>query len=227
MAVAVVVAAGESRRMGDFGDKQFVSLAGRPLLAHTLQAFQDTGVVTRVVLVCNAERIEQARGLAQEFGLRKVDSVVEGGRMRQESVANGLREVADDEIVAVHDGARPLITPDLIARSISSLGEWDGAVLGVPVTDTVKEVDGEHVVTGTLDRTKLWLAHTPQVFPARLLKEALQTAQRQHFAGTDDAVLVERIGGRLLMVEGSTENIKITVGDDLARAEAILARRGA
>ncbi|RJQ52621.1 MAG: 2-C-methyl-D-erythritol 4-phosphate cytidylyltransferase [Actinobacteria bacterium] len=225
VATGVVVAAGESRRMGESVDKQFAVLAGRPLIVHTLSAFQSCESIERVVLVCNADGIARSRDLVREFGLAKVDAIVEGGRMRQESVANGLREVDEDDLAAIHDGARPLVSPDLITQCIEALPEWDGVVPGLRIGSTVKEVDADCVITATLDRTKLWLAQTPQVFPARFLKEALATAERQHFAATDDAALVERIGGRVLMIEGLGENFKITFPEDLVRAELILAGR--
>lgn len=227
MAVAVVVAGGESRRMGELGDKQFAILAGRPLLVHTLSAFECCDAVQRVVLVCGPEHMNRAEELVAEHGLTKVGSVVEGGAMRQQSVANGLLEVDDDAIVAIHDGARPLVTPELISRAVDALPGWDGVVLAMPATDTVKQVDGEGLVIETLDRTSIWLAQTPQVFEAHLLKEALGVAERQHAAATDDAALVERLGCRVVAIEGSAENIKITVPDDLDRAERILAMRSA
>lgn len=224
--VAVVVAAGESCRMGAAGDKQSALISGAPVLARAVRAFEDCADVDRIVVVCSAERVDAVRTLVGECRLSKAADVVVGGAARQQSVANGVSAVAGDAIVAVHDGARPLVTPELISATIAALPGWDGVVPGLAVTDTVKQVDAEGRVTATLDRAATWLVQTPQVFRSRVLREALAAAARDGIEATDDAALVERVGGRVRVIEGLADNIKITVPGDLTRAEEILEGRG-
>lgn len=225
MAVAVVVAAGESRRMGSVGDKRFAALGDRPVLAHALGAFERCKSVERVVLVCAADATDRAAELASEYGLTKVEDVVAGGAIRQESVTNGMKHVRAGEVVVVHDGARPLVTPELIERAIEALSGWDGVVVAVPATDTVKQVEPNDSVSATLDRNRVWLAQTPQVFAAGVLEEALEAASARGVHATDDAALVERLGKRVRVVQGSIDNIKVTVPADIDRAERILQAR--
>lgn len=224
MATAIIVAAGESRRMGALGDKQFVPLADRPLVAHAVHAFEHCRLVDEVILVCQPTRVEEASRLFAEAGLRKLSRVVAGGARRQESVARGLAHIGGG-IVAVHDGARPLVTPELIAAAIEALPGWDGVVAAMRATDTVKEADADGAVRATLDRDSVWLAQTPQVFDAAVLKEALTVAERDGVTATDDAALVERLGWRVRVIEGTADNIKITTPTDLERAEMLLAKR--
>lgn len=235
---ALIVAAGKGQRMrveasslarGGFSGvgpgKQYSSLCGEPLLAHTLRAFQGCDSVHQIVVVVNEEDIEVCRGLIEEYDISKVSEITGGGEERQDSVGNGLRVLdGDTEVVVIHDGARPLILPRLVEEAISALSGWDGVVLGVPVKDTVKFVEGERIVQ-TLDRSKLWCIQTPQVFPRHLLEEAHERARSDGFYGTDDAVLLERLGYKVRVIMGSHENIKITVPEDLLVAEAILAKR--
>lgn len=223
--VAVIVAAGESRRMGAAGDKQFAMLAGRPVLAHALRTFEDCGGIDAIVLVCAEDRLEEARRLVIEEGLAKVTDVVCGGAERQQSVAKGLACVRDDDVVAIHDGARPLVTPALIETVISALPGWDGVVPALGVTDTVKQVDERETVIATLDRASVRLVQTPQAFAAGCLREAVQAADSDGIVATDDAALVERLGGRVRIVDGSEQNIKITLPADLRLAESVLAAR--
>lgn len=210
--------------MGGQG-KQYLLLRGEPLLAHTLRAFQDCSVIQQIVLVTKKEDLERCQQLVEEYRFDKVCQVAEGGAERQDSVYNGLKFLpGGTRIVAVHDGARPLITPEIVERSIAKLEDWDGLVVGVPAKDTLKQVEGERIIE-TLPRQQIWYIQTPQVFVANLLVQAYEKAEQDNYRGTDDAVLMERLGYSIRIVEGSYENIKITTLEDLAAAEAILARR--
>ena len=215
---AIVVAAGRSSRMGGL-DKLFAPLGGRPLLARTLTAFQECGAVRRIVLVLAAENLARGLALAEEEGLSKVRTVCLGGRRRQDSVWEGLGALGPCAWVVVHDGARPLVTPRLIEEGLAAARETGAAVCGLPAGDTVKRVDEQGRVLRTLDRRRLWVIHTPQVFRYDILREAHERSRR---TATDDAALVERLGHRVRVYPGSPRNLKVTTPEDLALAEALL-----
>ena len=225
--VAVVPAGGLGRRMGAGTPKQFLMLDGVPMMLHSLRVLDRAPSVTEVVLVVPKE--EQARVLTEvvdRYGLKKVLKVVPGGATRQESVHHGLNEVDDDvEIVVVHDAVRPFVTEDLIERSIEAARKHGGAIAAVPMKDTPKQTGTDGLIHKTLDRAGLWLAQTPQTFRRALVVEAYRKAGVEHVHATDDAALVERLGHKVAIVEGSWENIKITTPEDMILAEAILAAR--
>jgi 2-C-methyl-D-erythritol 4-phosphate cytidylyltransferase len=229
MATAVIAAGGTGVRFGRADGKQLVEVAGAPLVGHTLVAFEESRHVSSVVLVVDPDRIEVfEQETVARLGLRKVVAVVGGGDTRQVSVERGLEAVSGEEdVVAVHDGARPLITPETIDGVVSALADAhgvDGLVVGHPVFDTLKAVDGDEV-TGTPDRAGLWVAQTPQVFWARALLEAYASAAREGFQGTDDASLVSWAGGVVRMYAGSRDNIKATVEEDLEYVGHVLESR--
>lgn len=224
MNVALIAAAGIGKRMGGRG-KQYLSLRGEPMLVLALDAFQDCSAIDRIIVVVSKEDVLRCQDLIERYELTKVCKVVAGGRERQDSVYNGLKALPHEtKIVAVHDGARPLVTSEMIESSLTKLEGWDGVVVGVPVKDTLKRVKGDKVVE-TLDRREIWHIQTPQIFFADLLIKAYQKARDQSFYGTDDAVLMERMGYRIRVELGSYDNIKITTPEDLIAAEAILAQR--
>lgn len=200
--------------------KQFRDLHGRPLLQWSLDALFAAGT-DRAVVVVPKDLHRDARDL---FADDRVE-VVDGGPSRQNSVWNGLRLV-ESQVVVVHDGARPLVTPQMIEMAIGALGDADGAVPVVPVDETLKQVKEDEVVK-TIDRAKLRRVQTPQVFVTEVLKEAHTKARADRFEATDDAQLVERYGGRIKVFEGDRANVKVTYEEDLAVVEAILAARGA
>lgn len=223
---AVVVAAGDGRRLGADRPKAFVGLGGRPLLAHSVDMLEAHDRVDRIVLVVPAGWEEPASLLADELVAGKVAAAVAGGPARALSVAAGLREVAADAgAVLVHDAARPFASPALVDRVLAALAEADGAVPAVPVTDTVKRVRGGEV-TETLERSELRAVQTPQAFRAGALRRAYDRPDGELRDATDCACLVERSGGRVVAVEGDAANVKITDAEDLARAEAALGRAG-
>jgi 2-C-methyl-D-erythritol 4-phosphate cytidylyltransferase len=220
---AIVVAGGEGTRLGADLPKAFVRLGGRPLLAHSIDLFEEHPAVDRMVLVVPGEWQEPATLLADELAAGKVAAAVPGGETRALSVAAGLEEVAGDaEAILVHDAARPFASPDLVDRLLAALERHDGAVPALPVTDTVKRVRGG-VVAETLDRGELRSVQTPQAFRARALRQAFAAPADSLRGATDCASLVEAAGFAIAAVAGEPGNLKITAPDDLARAEARLA----
>ncbi|NTW28415.1 MAG: 2-C-methyl-D-erythritol 4-phosphate cytidylyltransferase [Coriobacteriia bacterium] len=225
---AVIVAGGNGERFGSASGKQLAVLLGRPMLGWTAEAFDAAPGVDLIVLVAHPGRVADYRAALDALGLQTPLVVTGGGETRQESVANGLAAVPGTaEIVLVHDGARPLVTSDLIGRLLETLEtapEAAGVVVGYPSVDTLKLVEGQRVLS-TPDRARFWAVQTPQVFRLEALKVAFARASADGFLGTDDASLVERLGGLVLLFEGPRDNIKVTVPEDLALVEAILARR--
>ncbi|MCL4466311.1 MAG: 2-C-methyl-D-erythritol 4-phosphate cytidylyltransferase [Chloroflexi bacterium] len=217
----LIVGAGESRRAGF--DKVFASLAGLPVLAHSLRTFVESPEIDRVVLVLSATNADQGRRLVAEGEWAKPVDVCLGGRRRQDSVAFGLAELADCDWVVVHDAARPLVTPQLIARGLQAAAAGGAAIAAVPVTDTIKLVGPTRLVRATPPRADLWSVQTPQVFRYRLLVDAYAGAKDDF---TDDAGLLEQLGQPVAVFEGSYDNIKITHAHDLTLAEALLTLRG-
>jgi 2-C-methyl-D-erythritol 4-phosphate cytidylyltransferase len=222
---AIIPAAGSGKRINT--KKQFLEINGRSVLSITVSVFDMCQSIDDVIVVVAKEDIEFTKNLLK--GYKKVRSIVEGGPERQDSVYNGLREViqdSDDDIVVVHDAARPLVTKEIIAKAVMEVKVSKAAIVGVPAKDTVKTVSSENVVLETLDRGSIWQVQTPQVFQASIIKEAYERAQRIKYRATDDSKLVERMGIPVKMVMGSYENIKITTAEDIAIAEAILKGRG-
>lgn len=213
----IIVAAGKGKRFGSA--KQFASLRGRPLVEWCLEAFDAHPQVSDIILVLPAADMRE--GLGRAFP--KVRAVVEGGRARQDSVRNGFARIATQgvDIVLVHDGVRPLVSAELIARVIETAAETGAAVPGLALEDTIKEVAGSRI-RRTLDRNDLVRVQTPQGFSYTVMKEALENARRDDFRGTDEATLVERLGRPVTLVKGDARNIKVTTPLDLKTAEAFL-----
>lgn len=213
--------------MGSNTPKQFLSLGGLPIIVYSLQVFEQSESIAEVVLaVPEADREFCLKEIVTRHGLTKVRRIVAGGEQRQDSVRHGLAAVDETiDLVLVHDAVRPFVTPDMVGRVVQRAGEYGAAVVAIPMRDTVKRMGADGLVEGTVDRGGLWLAQTPQVFRRELLQEAHQKALVDGFQATDDAQLVERLGHRVAIVEGSGENIKITRPEDLAIGEAILAAR--
>ena len=201
--------------------KPFVHLAGEPLLAHALRALLgDDRVVSVVVALAPDDALDPPEWLVT---LDPRIRTVQGGESRTDSVRAALAALPDElDVIAVHDAARPLVTTDVVSRCIDMAEEGVGAVAGCPVVDTLKEVGPDGTVVDTPDRSRFWRAHTPQVFPADVLRRAYATASE---AATDDAALVERLGGRVRLVDDGTSNLKVTHAEDVKVAEAILKGR--
>jgi 2-C-methyl-D-erythritol 4-phosphate cytidylyltransferase len=223
MNAAIIVAGGKSERMGPQVDKAFLSLGTKPVLAYSLTAFEQCPDIDGVVLVVRKDRLDGARAMAQMFGCAKVRRVVAGGGSRQMSVMNGLAALWDDAtIVAVHDGARPCIQPELISATIRSAKRYGSGVAAVKMTDTVKFVARGIKVSHTLDRGKLWAVQTPQTFKLDLLQKAFDAVRRKRVKVTDEASAVELVSGDVRLVPGDPGNIKVTTPEDLQLAAAIL-----
>jgi 2-C-methyl-D-erythritol 4-phosphate cytidylyltransferase len=224
---ALIPAAGVGKRMGKSVAKQFLPLGDMPMLAHTLLAFQRTSEVDEIIPILSREDMEGClREIIEQFHITKVKTLVVGGKERQDSVANGLQKLEKETaVVLVHDGVRPFVTPEMIREVVECAKKGECVAVGVPLKDTVKEVNEKSVVIHTLDRSRLWAIQTPQAFPLKIIQHAYAEAAKQKRYGTDDAMLVERAGGTVRVIMGSYENIKITTPEDLLLAEEILKRR--
>jgi 2-C-methyl-D-erythritol 4-phosphate cytidylyltransferase len=221
MLSAIIVAAGRSRRAGF--DKIFADLAGRPLIAHTVAAFQHAPSVDEVILVGRESILDSLRALTAHFP--KIRTVLCGGERRQDSVQRGLNAILEVEFVAVHDAARPLITPSEIERVFSAAKEYGAAALAAPVTDTLKVADAEGYVIGSIDRQHVFTMQTPQIFARQLLIEAYDRLRDTGLTVTDEVSAVEHAGGNVAVVVTQDHNPKMTFASDLLIAEFILSRR--
>ena len=223
MNIAIIAAAGAGTRMASDRPKQFLLLAGTPVIFHTLKVFEQCDSINEVMVVLPAEESAGFLSMAGKMGLRKVARVVPGGATRAESVKRGLMSIrsATAEIVAVHDGVRPFVTVEEISNTVTAAQDTGAAILVAPVTDTIKQVSDGSVLK-TLDRSGLRRALTPQCFRYELLREAYQRADVNDPSLTDESALVEQLGHRVSVVEGSARNIKITTPEDLVVAEALL-----
>ena len=220
---AVIVAAGKGRRMGTEISKQFLPLCGKEILAHSVEKFEKADNIRNIVLVTGEDSLQDVRDMAQEYGWKKITSVVAGGKERQDSVWNGLQVVsADTEIVLIHDGVRPFVTEDILNHSIETAVEMGGCVAGVPAKDTIKVCNNENIAIATPARSTLWQVQTPQTFQKELIIQAYQKAKAEGFVGTDDASLAEYSGCPVKVIMGSYRNIKITTKEDLLIGEAFL-----
>ena len=219
---AIIVAAGESQRMGGI-DKVLATLGGEPLLVRATRPFQQCRLVDQLVVVVSGEKEEHCRHLVSGEEWSKVSDVCLGGRRRQDSVAAGLKRLEQCDWVIIHDGARPLVTVGLIERGLEAAGETGAAVAAVPVTDTIKVTGDDGIVHETPPRKNLWAVQTPQVFRLNMITEAYSGANGDV---TDDASLVERLGYKVKLYMGSYDNIKVTTSDDLALAEVLWQKYG-
>lgn len=225
---ALIPAAGMGKRMGKAVAKQFLLLGDKPLLAHTLLAFQRAPEIDEIIPILSEEDMESCLGdIIERYHITKVKTLVVGGKERQDSVFHGLRKIGKDTaVVLVHDGVRPFVTSEMIREAVDLAKKGECVAVGVPIKDTIKEVDDKKIVLRTLERGRLWAIQTPQAFPVKILKRAYEESQKHKIHGTDDATLVERAGGTVRVIMGSYENIKITTPEDLILAEEILRRRG-
>jgi len=219
---AVIAAGGKGSRMGADINKVFLKLGGKEILARTTEAFEKNPLVREIIVVTGKNDIEKCKDLISEYGFSKVVCVVEGGSTRRESVANGL-QYAKCGFVAVHDAARALITEDIINDTASAAEKYGAAAPGVLCKDTVKIADNGGFIESTPDRSQMYMIQTPQIFKTELLKKAHNAPSDAE--ATDDCMLVENMGGRVKITEGSYENIKLTTPDDMLIGEMILKRR--
>jgi len=219
----IIVAGGSGVRMGAALPKQFLPLKGRPILMHTIERFAEALPGCRIILVLPRSRTAYWQTLCEDHGFSVQHLVCEGGETRFDSVHNGLKLVGDADLVAIHDGVRPLVSAGLIRRAVADAEEFGAVVPVVTPTDSLREVGREG--SCIVDRSRYRIVQTPQVFDAGLLKAALQSALTEHAALTDDCSAVERLGKAVYLTDGDEENIKITTPLDLIVAETILRRR--
>jgi 2-C-methyl-D-erythritol 4-phosphate cytidylyltransferase len=222
-AAAIIVAGGSGKRMPGDLSKQYLLLDNIPILAHTLKKFDSVVSLGGIILAVPSDDVDYVRNsIVDRYHITKVDNIIAGGKERQDSVKNGLHLASDDnDIVIIHDGVRPFVSQNLIDSVIEKAMETGAAVTGIPVKDTVKKVDKGTIIT-TLKREDLWLAQTPQAFRTDIIKKAYEKAYEDGFYGTDDAAVVERMGIPVEMIQGSCDNIKITVPEDLVLGEFLL-----
>lgn len=210
---AIIAAGGEGRRMGR--PKQFIPLAGKPMLAWSIDAFKSVPAVSEIIVAVHKDNLAKVQALDVK--------VVEGGKERQDSIANALKLAArDSDIILIHDGARPMVTVEIIRACIKAASQQGAAVVGVPVKDTLKSVGDDSLIINTVERQGLWQVQTPQAFKADIVTRAYKEAKLK---ATDDSRLIEDLGLKVKMVQGLAENIKVTTEEDLRIAEALLKMR--
>ena len=222
---AVIAAAGSSNRMNG-ENKLFAQLGGVPVIAHTMLAFQNSPLIDEIIIVTREDSIVPIADLCASYKITKATKIVVGGKERNESVQIGTMEVSpDSEYIAVQDGARPLVTEDIIEGAVKAAYQFNAAAPAVPVTDTIK-VSKNNIIIRTIDRDSIVAVQTPQVFKTEILKAALKNAHDKNLKITDDCGAVEALGVHVALSAGSQENIKITTPIDILVAEAILEKRG-
>lgn len=224
MVYGLIVAGGQGTRFGSPTPKQYLALAGEPMLVRTLRVFDACKAVDAIVLTVPASDFSFVReSLLAAAGLRKKILLAAGGPRRQDSVFSGLASIPeDDSLVVIHDAVRPLVTCGCIRACVETARQHEACTAAVPAMDTLKQVTAAGTIEGTLIREKVWLAQTPQAFRTGLIRAAHESARRKQIQGTDDAYLVERMGAVVHLVPGSRRNFKITTREDLAFAEALL-----
>lgn len=225
MVSAIIVAAGSSRRMGF--DKLFAPLAGHPVLWHSIQAFSAAEAVQEIIVVTKAAHVPQVEELVASSGFSKVTKVLPGGEERHESVWCGLQRITahGSEFVAIHDGARPLVTADVIERCLAKAREHGAAGVASPIPDTVKRASPEELVTESVDRSGLWAMQTPQIFASGLIMQAYAAIMSKHEMVTDEISAVQKLGKRIALMRNDDWNFKITFPQDFQLAEHVLALR--
>ena len=223
---AIILAGGSGTRMGADSTKQMMNLCGKPIIVHSLLAFEASEYIDEIILVAKADEIELYPPLLEQYGIHKVTHIVEGGETRQDSVLRGFEMVPDKaDHIAIHDGARPLITPAQIKSVVLAAYDYKAAAAAAPAKDSVKVANISAMIDYTVDRKTVWLMQTPQVFYGNLFRAAIYTSSKDKFQGTDDAEVAEHAGFSTKLVNTGYENIKITTPVDLLIAEAILQKR--
>ncbi len=224
MLTAIIVAAGDSRRMGF--DKLFAAIAGKPVIAHTISAFERANSVNGIIVVAREDRHDEIKTMAGDENFKKVRSIIPGGEYRQDSVRAGLEHLdSATRWVAVHDAARPLVTPEQIECVFQQCANHAAAALAEPVNDTLKRADSNLLVSASVDRDQLYAMQTPQVFERQLIEEAYRAVYAENISVTDEVSAVERLGREVVLVLNDDFNFKVTYPRDLPVAEFILKQR--
>lgn len=222
MVSAVIVAAGKGIRMKDSVQKQYLPLAGRPVLSHTLGVFDGCNLISKIFLVVSQKDFDYCRNNILRM-LKKDIKLVAGGKDRQDSVYNGLIAVGENNgIVIIHDGVRPLVNKEMIESCVKGAKKHGACIIGVPVQDTLKKISSSEDIEKTIERNNIWISQTPQAFKYNIIKKAHEYARMKGYAETDDAALVEKTGNFVKIIKGSKINIKITTREDLKLAEVML-----
>lgn len=219
----IIAAAGMSNRMGSKINKQFIVIDNKPILAHTIEKFENCKYIDEIIVVSKEQEVEYCRKeIVRKYGFKKVTNLIKGGKERQDSIYNGIMALNERvDIVLTHDGARPFVRPQSILDGIEGALEYGACVIGVPLKDTIKVIGDENKVHHTPNRSLLWAAQTPQCFKIELLKEGYEYAIAEGILGTDDSSLVEKKGYPVRMIMGTYDNIKITTPEDIVVAESI------
>lgn len=222
MNTVIIVAAGKGKRMKSAINKQYLEINKKPILAITLEKFQNSNI-DDIILVLNEKEVEYCKeNVLGKYNFSKVKFIINGGKTRQESVYNGLKSVSKETLnILIHDGARPFITKEMINKAILMLDKYPAMVFGVPVKDTIKISNQDMYIDNTPERNKLWSIQTPQIFKYNLILRAYDNAYKENIEGTDDSSLVEKIGERVKIIEGSYNNIKITTPEDVKFAKIL------
>lgn len=225
-ALAIILAGGAGKRMGAATNKQFLLIDNKPIIAHTLQIFEDCRAIDSIYLVVNQKDLPVIqKEILETYRFHKVTKVVIGGRLRQDSVKNGLEAIEGHcDIVVIHDGARPFVSPSFIEKGIFLMEMFDAVIPGLPARDTIKAVSKEGFVSKTLPRDSLWQVQTPQTFKYDLIVKAYRNGMAKKLYGFDDATFVEHLGQKVKVIEGSPYNLKITTPEDLIIAQGILSQ---
>ncbi len=219
---AIVLAAGQGKRMGTKVQKQYLEISGKPVLFYSLDAFQRSNIIDEIILVVGENQEDYCKKeIVEKYGITKASKIVKGGSERYYSVWNGLQAMSEDGYVFIHDGARPFVTEEILSRAYDAVQTEKACVVGMPVKDTIKIADDNKFAKETPNRNYVWMVQTPQVFEKTLVKEAYSLLMEQEIIQvTDDAMVVEKMLNRnVKLVEGSYENIKITTPEDLKIAE--------
>lgn len=223
---AIIVAAGNSSRMGENINKQFIKINNIPAIVHTILAFENAVNINTIVVVCKEENKEDIKQLCNEYSLKKVSAIVKGGNSRQESVFRGVASTLNKTTnFAIHDGARVLVSSEDIDNVVAEAMKYKAAILGVMQKDTLKIIDKNNIIKATADRNYFWNAQTPQVFEKKLYIDAMNKALRENLVFTDDCQLVENLHLPIKITKGSYDNIKITTPKDIIIASEILKKR--
>lgn len=222
---AIIVSAGNSTRMGT--DKQFINICGEPAIIHTIKAFESSSIINEIVIVCKKDHLEDMADIINKNNIKKVSVITPGGNSRQESVSLGIEKASKLAThFCIHDGARILVTPDIISRVVEKSFEFKCSAVGVPVKDTIKVIDMNSFIESTPNRSSLWAVQTPQVFEKKVYMNALENAKKLKQNYTDDCQLIENNGGKVYMLKGDYTNIKITTVDDVEYAKTMFENRG-
>lgn len=225
---AIVLAAGQGKRMGSKVFKQYLELAGKPIVYYSLKVFQDSPFIDEIILITGAGEEQYCKTeIIDKYHLNKVSKILQGGEERYFSVWNGVQEMKEDGYVFIHDGARPFVDEPMLKRAYAEVSVHKACVVGMPVKDTIKIADENEYVAETPDRSRLWLVQTPQVFENHLIRGAYSMLMRESYINvTDDAMVVEQmLKFPIKLVYGSYQNIKITTPEDLEIAKAIIAQK--